>query len=105
LIGRPADVGTKFLRKYESAPLCRFPGHASEGLIGDFGSAQFENNVDIVAHSRGLAFRLRSVNRNRKGLRSPRLISAYLAHQRRRSFELAVMKACVKSGNGEQPWL
>jgi hypothetical protein len=69
LIGRPADVGTKFLRKHESVPFCRFPGHAGEALIGDFVIARFENNADIIAHSRGFRFRLPSINRNSKGLR------------------------------------
>jgi hypothetical protein len=70
LIGRPADVGTKFLKKHESAPSCRFPGHAGEAPIGDFVIARFENNADIIAHSRGCRFRLPSINLNRKGSRT-----------------------------------
>jgi hypothetical protein len=69
LIGRLADVGTKFLTKHESVPSCRFPGHAGEVPIGDFVIARFENNADIIAHSRGSLWRLRGVNRDRKGLR------------------------------------
>jgi hypothetical protein len=69
LIGRLADVGTKFLTKHESVPYCRFPGHAGEAPIGDFVIARLEDSVDIIAHSRSSMWRLRGVNRDRKGLR------------------------------------
>jgi hypothetical protein len=69
LIGRLADVGTKFLTKHESVPYCRFPGRADEAPIGGFVIARLEDSVEIIAHSRGSMWRLRGVNRDRKGLR------------------------------------
>jgi flagellar protein FlbT len=67
-IGRPGHVGSKSLKKHESIPNCRFPGHAGDAPICDSGAALFENNADTTAHSHGIRFRLRSVNHIGKGL-------------------------------------
>jgi hypothetical protein len=50
LIGRLVDRGTKPLRKHESVPRCRFPGHAGGAPISSFTVARFENSVDNAGH-------------------------------------------------------
>jgi hypothetical protein len=107
LIGRPADGGTKLLRKHESATPHRLPGHLSAAPIGIFVIAPFANSVDNTAHLRGVPVHLRSVNRNRKGLRDigkkhPRVFA--------RPKPALIRTGCIdrprgKTGNGEQAWL
>jgi hypothetical protein len=69
LIERPGQVGSKFLRKHESVPLCRFVGHSNGTPIGNSRIALFEDNAGTIAHSSGTRFRLPTVNHIGKGLR------------------------------------
>jgi hypothetical protein len=50
LIGRPADGGTKPLRKYESVPRCRFPDRRSGAPIGKLGIALSGNSVESAGY-------------------------------------------------------
>jgi flagellar protein FlbT len=52
LIGGPVNRGTKPLRKHESTPHCRFPGHAGGAPASSFTVARFEKHVDNAGNFR-----------------------------------------------------
>jgi len=71
-------------------------------------TGNFEINVDNTADLSRILPRLPGVNRNQKGLwpHRQKSIGARPARPKsRHSFELAVVIAPARNGNGEQPWL
>jgi hypothetical protein len=88
-------------------PLYSSPGHVSDVPTCGFVIAQFENNVDNTAHCVASCLVYQALTAIRKDCgRIGKKASAQLpAPKSRHSFELAVVIAPARSGNGEQPWL
>jgi flagellar biosynthesis repressor protein FlbT len=103
LIGGPVNRGTKPLRKHESAPHCRFPGHAGGAPASGFTVARFEKHVDNAGNFRTASVFYEALTAIRKdcahiGKKHQRGFGATKA---RTSFASAAMIAVARSGNGE----